>query len=602
MRHFTTILLPAVLALFALDTVAQVVYPVFPPCGTNYYGNNATLITALGDRVIYEPLDFRSPVLIAGPYTDSAPDTLLDRAPMRIQTQTDSLITYLDDERLMALRVGSDTPTVELTAPADLTYVAPDGEGGYLIAYESNIRFGGDDVAWLRADGTLTGPLLTTGFGGALGVTVYRDTAYAIYYGETAIEFANLGRDVGQTRLVSQLDSVGNFRRSGVTTYMQVINDRIIFISPVLVGADEQRLWGSDGTAAGTVALLTQQSAPFGPVIEPFTFDDEFYFFFRDPGAPSGTTFQAHKTDGTPAGTVSLSTGTTTYVNVGSVAITEDYVYYSSEQGYRRTNGSIATTEPFISGDPDDAGLRFAGGIYGLGEQLFIGGSERFGDFELYRLNGDSYADVEPFYVFNPDPGRGGPGGGRVSSATHLFLEATTPDGFNELYVIDATRDTPLARQLRVDSVRVTDASAAMPGSVELFATGDSVSYTIDTLGLTNPTGVFDGLDIGTYAYTVTDRYGCTRTGDFTVGGVSDVADALMPGESLFHPNVATAGQTLTFDARVRQVTFYDLHGKQVANATTLSAVAPALPKGIYVVRGYRESGAVVGVGRLIVQ
>ncbi|NRA51126.1 MAG: T9SS type A sorting domain-containing protein [Phaeodactylibacter sp.] len=400
------------------------------------------------------------------------------------------------------------------------------------------------------------------------------------------------------------------------------IGNQMLFVaSPD--GSDSTSLFITDGTAGNTIALFSAANT-FNPPYAFETFNNEVYFFGDD-----GTVDGLRKTDGTPEGTVyvenffDISFGTYTsdiitvndrLVVAASLSGGEGHELYQSD-----ANGEnfslIEEIHPAFSFDSRPRNLRL------VDDRLFFAAT----DGEI----GDEY------YVFEPEPfpltgslnqTASNPCHDDSEAALSVTIQGGVPP-YSYTWNIDTIQGpNPMNLPPGQYTVTVTDnddttlALAIEIGPDPLVLTEDLIfpeeegqangSITLDLDGGTPPynynwdpevqpgaTLFANNLTAGEYSLTVTDANGCTTSGSFTVGLITNTQQASVEWWSKIHPNPTSQTLFLTLKASVlpEEITLYNANGQIVFTSPFTNQIdMSALPSGVYWLRTHGNAGVQV--------
>lgn len=250
---------------------------------------------------------------------------------------------------LSFLTANSDTLVSLYNKPGDRIEYATYWNGDIYMAVESDINFAADDLVKLDPVTGATEILFTSDFGGIRGVG---STDENVMFVASMDEGKILGKSDGSvagTSTVKILYPAGS--EFGTKVIMQSDGDKMFFAYHP--NNDPFNLWVSDGTETGTEILNTYDHPSFGAPDQPFAFlNGKFFFVLREEGAPSGTTFELHVSDGTVAGTINLNPSSSGYLQPRRLTIFNDKVYFASLDNNWKlmsTDGTLAGTETVIT-------------------------------------------------------------------------------------------------------------------------------------------------------------------------------------------------------------------------------------------------------------
>lgn len=594
-----------ILCSMVFSLLAQVTYPALPPCGNQWVNDETEILATSGDRVIYSNGEFVKNFLILDNASMSEPDTLLaDARILYFQENTPDLLRWAVGPDLFELKPSDEEPVLLFSAPDDIVE-AEYLNGTLYVAYERVGFSGRDEIVAVSPTGDVSDVLYQSLFGGISGLEAHGSNLFALSNDTLGAVLVNVGLAPGTSVVIDSMYGPASFiSASPPTTRFQTLGDQLVWFYPSPNESSTWDMWGSDGTAAGTQKLESFASDPFGFAVPPVAFDGELYVFYRLNTSSQGSTFEAIKTDGTISGTVNLSTNPNAFANATSVAVGNGYLYYSTrEQGLRRSNSSIATTEPGLTGS---AGDFYVGRIGFLGDKLYINGTNDFNNFELYRVNGNSYSSIELIEEFIPGTADGGFPVQFTAGTNQLFFLTQTVDSFEELYVHDLSRATPLIQRVSVDDLILTPVTDTDSGEVEIIAQGQGLSFQLDT-GIVQTSNIFTIGETGTYTFTVRDTFGCERSGTFIIEFLSSTN---APSSVTFDvwPNILSSqGGNVTVSSKepVESVKLIDVNGRELKEwklDNRLSTVElPRLNAGVYHLFVSSRNGSMYGVRPIFV-
>jgi ELWxxDGT repeat protein len=343
---------------------------------------------------------------------------------------------------------------------------------------------------------------------------------------------------------------------------VQLLGSRAVFVA---YDANSRRqLWGTDGTADGTVQLTNSNFA--------------VYLFAGRVGSravfsayDSNSILQLWSTDGTVAGTFKLTSSQANTNAFYSVVSTGAFAVFTMEEG---TTGPAATgQEPWVT-DGTPAGTRLLSDIVpgsessrptdvvACGSMVLFSTTSAANGREFWATNGTSSGTL---FLGDLTPGTGGTSlEGRPASASGGCVFATKPDSLSAagatLWATNGTAATTrMLRSLAVTPDRLLEAND------KVWATGDELVVTDGTTAGTRALGawtIFDGLvPIGSRVFGGALR--TARTQDFepfvsdgAPAGTGILADLEPANESTaFGPcKFMPIGARVVFDRASRQV------------------------------------------------
>jgi ELWxxDGT repeat protein len=318
------------------------------------------------------------------------------------------------------------------------------------------------------------------------------------------------------------------------------------------------------------------------------------YFITRELGAPSGQTYEIHRSDGTPEGTYNLdgSPGSP-YFNPSSMSLLRGTLYFDVSGSLYQSDGTVAGTEKLLGGVPE-GGPRFASRVATFNDSLLITGSATFSDGELYISDGTP-AGTRLLADINE-------GGDGTSSFPNEYVVGdsvayfkTTASGFvRQLFAYDLTRQEVPAPAARIVETIVGNETSFGPGSIELVAEGRNLTYTLGEE--MNTTGIFTGLEAGTYSFMVQDTFGCVATDSTEVQLALSNGGFSLSDEVVVYPNPSTIGGELQIQlpgsSKVHTLSLYSVSGQLLSSyQANVSVIRLPASAGTYVLLGESKSG-----------
>lgn len=330
------------------------------------HARNSIGSLAQARRATFESLDTRCMLTVSFEMVVDinlgAPSSLLDSTDW---AELDGFLYFAADDGINGTELWkTDGTSAGTTLVADINQLPPedpfsfeDSLGSFpleLTVFNNEIYFAattevGDEL-W-KTDGTEAGTVLVADInpGEADGVpfhlTEYRGE---LYFGATTEEFGDeLWKTDGTEAGTVMVADIAPEAESSIPTQMYVFEDELYFSAADFPGDVE--LWKSDGTDEGTqlVADIHPDLLPSFPEAF-FEFNSELYFIAADEITPEGVlSSHLYKTDGTAEGTERV------------------------------------TVERLTIGFTDDLP-----NIVEFNDQLYFGGIDAFGQWELYRTTG----------------------------------------------------------------------------------------------------------------------------------------------------------------------------------------------------------------------
>jgi len=280
---------------------SQGTYPLFENISDNKLDEDAELLGALGNRLLYFDLDDGERKLWA---SDATPDGTIK---IGVAEQNDiSLIAKTEDTwyfqeeigntyHISVLNTGSDS-LVSLYSSQENIRKGLLWQGSIYFLEDSPTSFAGDDLIKFTLETSTSEILFTSDFGGIRGLGA---TDNDVMFVASMDEGKMLGKTDGTLMNTATFHmlypSGGEF---GQQVFMESNGEKMFFAYHP--SNNPYNLWVSDGTSDGTMILKEYKRSSFGLPTNPFAFlDGRFYFIQREAGAPSGQTFELHVSDGT---------------------------------------------------------------------------------------------------------------------------------------------------------------------------------------------------------------------------------------------------------------------------------------------------------------
>ncbi len=604
MKFFTSFIALAVW-LFGTSIYAQSTYSVYGPCSTINHSDELDLLATSGDRLIFEDrdADFNYHLMMVDGVASGGADTLFTkRGRFLLQINSDTLLAFSIDRNLYELKPQDSLPRLIFTAP-DNVAVATRWNGAYYFAYEqfSDTR---DNILVRLADGESTTTEVTVVKNGSVDIIAPLPETLIIVGESGSTSFiSRTDGTVAGTAEVTTLYTERNQTSGGDPTDIVVAGDKLFFFYNNPPDNGNRGLWVTDGTAAGSLELGNYQTDRFNAAIDPLAFEGNLYYSMRRVGAPSGTTYDFFRSDGTLAGTQKLNTSNS-YINASSATVFGEYLYFTGSLGFRRTNASIATSEAALQGDRQPGEISTVARVAAFNDSLLLNATIPFNNFEPFLSDG-SYANSRQLTEIDEDPEDGGFPQDFTVSENRAYFFAEDGNRRMQVYAYDLTAAAGFGQPIMVDSVAV-EMTSDVTGDISIRATGSDLSYELN--GEMNITGVFTGLFADTYSYTITDAFGCTLTDSVTVDSEVAVRELSVQGEYHLWPNPVKGGEDLMLARKVAgketitSVSLFDLAGRQLFSQHQTARISAPTVKGTYLLVGHDERGRAIARWRVIVR
>jgi|GEM_PF-1730899 len=342
------------LSLFIMGTL-----PLFSQGSYQVFGNqlddDVELFGALDNRLVYSDVIDNSTFVWVSDGTENGTFQLenMGRKLVRLVSKQEGVWYFIERAgstyHLSVLTENSDSLVSIYSKSGDRIEYATYWNDHIYMAVESVINFSADDLIKLDPVTGATELLFTSDFGGMRGLG---STDANVMFIASMDEGKILGKTdgtVANTSTVKILYPAGS--EFGTKVIMESDGDKMFFAYHP--NNDPFNLWVSDGTEAGTEILNTYDHPSFGTPDQPFAFlDGKFYFVLREDGAPSGTTFELHVSDGTVNGTFKLNPASSGYLQPRRLTVFNNKIYFASLSGNWRlmsTDGTVAGTETVIT-------------------------------------------------------------------------------------------------------------------------------------------------------------------------------------------------------------------------------------------------------------
>ncbi len=442
MINFTKrFLLLFVVTLFFLEgnLEAQGAYPVLDNLAENGISNDAKLLGALDNRLVY--FDESNDEYILWVSDGTAEGTVQispeDQTEISLIGST-SNAWYFEEIRgenshLSVLSSGSNELVSLLTTTKSIYHPTLWGDDLY---YAIKVD-GSNDEDLMKIDistGTTT-KLFTSDFGGIVGIG---GTDNDLFFIASMDDGKMLGKSDGtaaNTTTFHKLYDGGS--EFGKEVYMKSDGQKMYFFYHPT--NEPYTLFVSDGTSEGTKMLEVYDYPAFGAPDRNFVFaNNRMFFILREEGAPSGTTYEMHATDGTVAGTVKLNEESY-YSNPRALTVFNNKVYFSYQdgnwnRGMKSTDGTLSGTEVVLTPYTSSDGV---GGIYDVNvynNQLVLSGYSSENGREIFVSDGTAEGTS---LLVDVNQGEEGSNPGEYMQVGDLLFFMATTNEINQLWVFD---------------------------------------------------------------------------------------------------------------------------------------------------------------------
>lgn len=560
------------LHLFTFSTRAQGTYPVFPNIMDHGLASGAVLLGASGNRLVYFDVVSGKNKLWLSDGTPVGTKQVSPTSQSEIQVfYHDAVAWYFTEKRGSTYYISMLTP--------DMDTLVPLHNSG--ISYQ-DILFWKGKFAWIQNSGSSGYSRLQLYDPADLSLVTLLNLEYLdlrALGGSDSLLFFIASTDAGMmlgssegtlssTKYITTLYPAGNsfdqqsrFFSNGDKVYF--------FYHPE---PDPFVLWSTDGTQAGTVELGLFQNPDFGWPADPAIFlEEKLFFILRELGAPSGTTFELHVSDGTPAGTLTLDDNPNSYTEPSHLTLFNNKIYYISDYfgaELRETDGTLAGTKVVLDAFGHQSGG--FGVITTLGKfenDLMVQAYTYANGSELYRCDGTQNGTYLLSDVIR------GPASGDPNQFTEvngrMFFTARYAN--KERLWIYYPAFSPSCDSFLIDTVMVQAVTDSALGTVNMTIAGGQQPYVFSLNGGTNTyNSTFNDLPAGVYDLQVTDNLGCVLETTVIVDETSSVARPDLVKSLTVSPNPSTLHQGIYValemaDGKVAEpvsLSVYSLKGK----------------------------------------
>jgi ELWxxDGT repeat protein len=614
LKHIFTILIFCSSLLGFQKIAAQESYSIFPNQAEFALSDDANLFGSFDNRLVYFDNEGNTPKLWVSDGSEAgtfkiSPD---NQTAIRLIKSTPETLYFYEkrdnDKHFSKLVLGSDEFEIIHTTNLDVLREVFLNDAIYFVTESVDGGFDDDDLVKFDLITNTEEVLFTSDFGGIRGIGA---TDTEVYFIASMDDGKMLGKTDGtlvNTATFFTLYEGGSEFSSQV--FMQSDGVKMYFFyNP---GNNPYDLWISDGTEVGTSFLKSYKHPSSGLPPHPFAFlNDQFFFVQRDEGAPSGTTFDLHVTNGTSAGTLNLKGTSSGYLQPRNLTVFDGKVYFSSLDG----NWSICLTDGTIAGTitviPSFGDLN---GGFNLGQ--YNGGlvvSARTNDVgsEIFYSDG-TLAGTSLLTDVAVGSESSSPSQFREVGDL-LFFSATTND-IRQLWVYDPNAVD--CSTLEVSSVDILD-DIGIGGIVSFQVIGGTPPYVYQLDGeLPTADSIFTDLETGTYFLAIFDANGCMIEYNFDIQYlIGSVLDNSKIVTMTIYPNPNTRGTDISISLELIKNTpniglvLTDISGKVVyqnevipnSNTFTYPIPTKSMTAGTYLLSVLID-GEVVAVDKVILR
>ena len=561
---------------------AQSTYPVLETITSNQVDDDAQLLGALGNRLLYfDMIDDQTKLWVSdGTAEGTFQIGVAEQTEISLLARADS--TWYFEERIggdyhiSALVSGVDTLASLYSTPENIERALYWNESLYYTV-DSPTSFAGDDLVKFTPTSSTTEILFTSDFGGIKGIGA---TSTEVMFIASMDEGKMLGKTDGtleNTATFHMLYDPGS--EFGSAVFMQSDGEKMFFAYHP--NNNPYYLWVSNGTSEGTI-MLQEYYHPFsGTPDGSFAFlDGKFYFILRKAGAPSGTTFDLHVSDGTIEGTFNLNPFSSGYLNPRRLTVFNNKVYFNSLRdnwALRSTDGTTEGTETVIFPyDYQSGGIgeAYDNGLFNNSLILRARGADT--GSELYISDGTLEGTT---LLSDINPGEGSSYPSQFTQVGNLLFFLADVDDASYLWVYDPDFNTLPCAGFTLDSVAVTNVLAPYLGSIEIIVSGGTgpFSYQLNN-GMSTNNPLFENLMAGTYDVLVTDANGCTLETQAVVDIETNVLQPSLVHSFQVFPNPVVSENlnvNLSFVKSMESVsvTIYNIFGQSVLQQDNIPVI-----------------------------
>ncbi len=530
----------------SIQVFSQNAYSVFENLPENAVSNNISMLGEFDNRLLFfdDVAGVRKLWLSDGTPEGTFPLEPSGQTSIALFSRQDDAMYFLERRGaefvVSALPLGMSELQPVFTQP-DIALILLWNDNFYFTRLKTGSVSDHELVKYNPADQTLE-VLFTSGFGGMRGLSA---TNNEIIFIASTPEGKMLGKTDGtlaNTATYHMLYPAGG--EFGQQVYMNTDGEKMYFFYHP--NNTPYNLWVTDGTSTGTQILETYEFPAFGGIpARPFAFlEDQFFYTMREEGAPSGTTFELHTTDGTPAGTTVLNQYNF-YNHPKNLTVFDGKIFYNSlgagNWSLDATNGTPAGTQTILSAYGYQSGsIGSVTEVAAYRDSLVISaydGGVAYGQ-ELYITDGTSagvrlLADIAPGTA-SSDPGH------LTQVGDNLFFTARV-NNIRQLWVYRS------CTSFSIDSSSITNAinNALGMASVEVSGGVPPYSFQLNDGEIVN-TPLFENLPVGAYTLTINDQVGCELTFPFEIELETGILDINLVQEFNVYPNPVKGGHNFT--------------------------------------------------------
>jgi len=553
MYYHATLKVSSILLFLSLSiqVFSQNVYSIFENLPENAVSNNISMLGEFDNRLLFfdDVAGVRKLWL-----SDGTPEGTF---PLEPSGQTSiGLFSRQDDAMYFLERRGTDfVVSALLPGMSELQPVFTQPDIRLILLWNDNFYFtrlktgtvSDHELVKYNPDDQALEVLFTSGFGGMRGLSATNNEV--IFIANTA-EGKMLGKTDGtlaNTAAYHTLYPTGSEFAQQV--HMSTDGEKMYFFYHP--NNTPYNLWVTDGTSAGTQILKTYEFPAFGGLpARPFAFlGGQFFYTMREEGAPSGTTFKLHTTDGTPAGTTVLNQYNF-YNHPRNLTVFDGRIFYNSlgagNWSLDATNGTPAGTQTILSGYGYQSGsIGSISEVAPYRDSLVITGYDggvAYGQ-ELYITDG-TLAGVRLLADIAPGTASSDPAN-FTQVGDKLFFTARV-NNIRQLWVYDPATVVSCT-SFAIDSISITNAINNALGMVSVEVSGGVPPYSFQLNdGEVVNTPVFENLPVGAYTLTINDQVGCELTFPFVIDLETGILDINLVQEFNVYPNPVKGGQNFT--------------------------------------------------------
>lgn len=509
---------------------AQGTYPVLETIPANQVNDEAQLLGALGNRLLYFDVVSNQNKLWVSDGTEGGTFQIgvPEQTEIRLIAIANDSTWYFEEKigdnfHISELTSGSDELVSLYNSPENIQRFVYWNESIYYTV-DSPTSFGGDDLVEFTPATSASEILFTSDFGGIRGIGATNTDVMFIASMDGGKMLGKTDGTLANTSTFHMLYDPGSEFANAV--FMKSDGEKMFFAYHP--NNNPYNLWVSDGTSEGTMMLKEYDSPSFGTPDGPFAFlDGKFYFILREADAPSGTTFELHVSDGTVDGTFNLNPYSSGYLHPRQLRVFDNKVYFNSllnNWALLFTEGTVESTQTVIEPygyQSGGIGQVYENGLYNGSLVLRARGAD-IGS-ELYISDGTLEGTS---LLSDINPGEGSSDPGQFIQVGDLLFFLATVNNASYLWVYDPDFNSMPCASFTLDSIAVTNVIGADLGSIEIIVSGGTgpFSYQLND-GTSTNNSLFENLTAGTYTILITDGNGCTLDSEVTVDIETRVLD-----------------------------------------------------------------------------